>query len=139
MAFSGPLEDRTLIRERYSAYSGASTRMDVDAWMDCWADDCKWTVPWGEIRGKDALRAQTSAIFQGLKGMAFFMDVGSIEVNGDEAKCQCHCLEIFILPDGTRNDLIGLYEDRMVRQADGQWRFIVRDYKVHIGEPPMSG
>jgi uncharacterized protein (TIGR02246 family) len=138
MAFTGTLEERQLIRERYAAYSSTSTRMDLEGWLDNWTEDCRWTVPWATLHGKAALREQTAAIYQALEKIAFFMEVGAIEIEGDTAHCLCHCLEIFYLPDGTRNDLIGLYSDILVRQ-DGVWRFSVRDYQIHAGTPPMNG
>ena len=39
MAFTGPIEDRLLIRERMNASADATFRGDVEAYLDCWAED----------------------------------------------------------------------------------------------------
>ncbi|WP_218894824.1 hypothetical protein [Mycolicibacterium vinylchloridicum] len=37
--FSGPIEDRLSIRERFDSYSDAVTRQALDDYLDCWAED----------------------------------------------------------------------------------------------------
>lgn len=39
MAFTGPMEDRLLIRELYDTYADAGSRGDREGWLGCFAED----------------------------------------------------------------------------------------------------
>ena len=47
MAFSGPAEDRELIRELLAGYADAVTRQDLDGYLSCWTEDAIRTGPGG--------------------------------------------------------------------------------------------
>ena len=55
MPFTGPAEDRELIRELLACYADAVTRQDLDAYLDCWTDDARRSGPGGDCSGKCAL------------------------------------------------------------------------------------
>lgn len=133
MAFTGPLEDRLLIRELYNSYSDSSFRQDVDAYLACWHDDGVRLSRHGELRGKPALRAAWDEIWTTLERMAFFAEVGAIEVNGDAATSRCYCREIIELKTGEFWKVVGLYEDKLIRH-DGQWLFQERRYSLLLNE-----
>lgn len=137
MAFTGPMEDRLLIRERYETYSDASMRKDMDAWLDNWTDNASWTLPWATLRGREELRDQCAIVWDALDRIGFFPELCAIEVEGDTAQGRSFVQEIILLPSGERTELIGLYEDRLVRQGN-VWRFAERNYTVHMGTPPIG-
>lgn len=137
MAFTGPLEDRLLIRERMNAYADATFRGDVEAYLDCWAEDGVRIGNGEEVRGKDALRAQWSKFWAWLDKMTFFTEVGAIEVDGDHATARCWCREILFLKGGAVRKVVGVYEDQLVRQ-DGAWRFARREYTLFMDEGAKS-
>lgn len=137
MAFSGPLEDRLLIRERMGAYADAAFRADVEAYLACWSEDCTRVWAGSEIRGKPALREQWEKIWLGLEKMTFFVEVGAIEVEGDLAKTRCYCREILFLKGGAVRKVVGRYDDKL-RREDGEWLFTRREYALLMDEGVSS-
>jgi len=133
--FSGPLEDRILIRERYGAYSDATFRQDVEGWLDSWHDDGVWAVFGKEISGKDAMRKQWAKIWQGIDCMGFFAEIGAIEVRGEEATARSYCREIVSLKNGGVFKVVASYTDKLAK-VDGNWLFTRREYGLMIQEKP---
>ena len=133
MGFAGSLEDRQLIRERIDAYADAAFRKDQDAWLANWSEQCVWKVFGAEVRGKEAMRAQWAQIWTMFEHMAFFTQLGAIEVDGDRAKVRSYCREILRLKDGGVRKVVGAYDDEMVRE-NGAWLFARRDYQVLMNE-----
>jgi ketosteroid isomerase-like protein len=131
--FSGPIEDRLSIRERFDSYSDAVTRQAVDDYLDCWTDDGARFGDGGECQGIDALRQHWHGIWKMLSQMVFMTQVGSIVVDGATATTRSYCLETLQLRDGTTRQLIGTYDDEL-RRVVGVWRFSVRRYRVLLGE-----
>lgn len=134
MAFTGPLQDRLLIRERMGAYADAAFRGDREAWLANWIDDCVWFSLGQEHRGKAAMRDQWAVIWANMERMGFFTEIGAIEVDGDRASARCYCREILVMKDGSVPKLIGAYEDELVRRGE-DWLFASRRYTVLLAEP----
>lgn len=133
MAFVGSLEDRLLIRERYGAYSDACFRQDQAAWLACWTEDCVWRPVGLEFRGAAGLKAGWEQIWAPVDKLAFFSEVGAIEVDGDRATARCYCREILQLQDGGLRKLVGAYEDVLAR-VNGAWLFVERTYQLLMSE-----
>jgi ketosteroid isomerase-like protein len=131
--FDGPLEDRVLIRERYGAYSDAVFQRDCDAWLACWTEDGVWDIFDKEICGKPALRQQWDETWSMLERMAFFSEVGSIEVEGERAAVRSYCLEIVALQGGESLKVVAHYADELAK-VDGEWLFSRRQYAILIRE-----
>jgi ketosteroid isomerase-like protein len=129
MPFSGPAEDRQLIRERFEIYSDAVTRQDLDTYLACWAEDCRRTGSGGECDGKDGLRAHWDGIFGAIEQMAFFTQMASLTVEADRASARSYCLEVLKLREEPIRRLVGEYADELVR-VDGDWLFSHRHYRV---------
>lgn len=133
MAFTGAMEDRLLIRDLYGSYADASFRQDVDAYLACWREDGVRLSRQGELHGKAELRAAWDAIWATLERMAFFSEIGAIEVVGEQATARCYCREIIELKGGEIWKVVGLYEDELIRE-DGAWLFRQRRYTLLINE-----
>jgi ketosteroid isomerase-like protein len=130
MAFEGPLEDRLLIRERIGAYADSAFQGDVDAWLANWRDDCVWFSLGGqEFRGKAAMREVWTGLWSTMDGMAFFTEIGAIEVSGDRAQARSYCREILFLKGGGVRKMVGAYRDELVRE-NGVWLFAERRYQL---------
>jgi ketosteroid isomerase-like protein len=129
--FSGPIEDRLSIRERFDSYSDSVTRQALDDYLDCWTDDAARFGDGGECQGIEGLRAHWHGIWKMLSQMVFMTQIGSIVVDGATATTRSYCLETFQLRDGTTRQLIGAYDDEL-RRVDGVWRFSVRRYRVLV-------
>lgn len=129
--FSGPLEDRLAIRERFDSYSDAVTRRALDDYLDCWTEDGQRSGSGGECHGIDELRAHWHDIWKALSQMAFMTQIGAIAIDGTTASARSYCLETLQFHDGTARQLVGTYDDEL-RRVDGVWRFSVRRYRVLI-------
>lgn len=131
--FTGPLEDRLIIRERYGAYCDAVFQGDVDAWLANWSHDGVWDIFGKQHRGKTELRSQWDATWGALNNMAFFAEIGSLEVSGSRASARSYCREIVVLTSGQIIKVVGCYEDELVKLND-EWLFALRKYSVLINE-----
>ena len=133
MSFTGPIEERALIRELMSTYADATMRADRTAWLACWSEDAVRRWRGTEVRGHAELAAQWDQLWGDIAAMGFFTEVGAILVDGDRATARCFCREIVSLKSGATMKVVGRYDDELVKQ-DGTWRFTLRDYTLHIAE-----
>lgn len=134
MAFTGPADDRQLIRELIGAYSDAAFRGDAEAYLALWTEDgVRTQAGQPEVRGKAALRAMWDGLWQMIDRMAFFAEVGAIAVDGERATTRVYCREIVFLKGGGVWKLVGIYNDQLVREG-GAWRFARRDYELFMDE-----
>jgi ketosteroid isomerase-like protein len=131
MAFTGPIEDKQLIRERFETYSDAVIRQDLDTYLACWTDSCRREGSGGECVGKDQLRAHWHEVFQTIEQMVFFTQLASITVDRDRAIARSYCLEIMKFSDGHTRQLVGEYDDELVH-VDADWLFSRRRYQVAL-------
>ena len=129
--FSGPMEDRLAIRERFDRYSDAVTCQALDDYLDCWTDDGARFGAGGDCQGIDALRVHWHGIWKALSQMAFMTQIGAVVVDGASATARSSCLEVLRFHDGTTRQLVGAYDDEL-RRVDGVWRFATRRYRVVI-------
>lgn len=140
MAFTGPLEDRVLIRELMDTHAHGVMTKDPELWGSIWADDAFWELPefpdLGGFDGKPAIVAGwlESMNHYGLDGMTrpmiYFMQPGSIEVDGDRASAVAYTIEIYDDPaSGKRIHANGRYDDQLEKR-DGRWLFTRRSYRT---------
>lgn len=140
MPFTGPLEDRILIRELMDTHAHGVMAIDAELWGSIWADDASWSLPdypdLGTFEGKDVIVAGwvESMKHYGLdnctKPMIYFMQPGSIEVEGDSARSVAYTIEIYDDPaSGKRVHTTGRYDDEL-RRIDGAWKFTKRAYRT---------
>jgi hypothetical protein len=133
MAFTGPLEDRQLIRERGDAYSDAASRGDAEAWLGNWTEDATWSVLGQECHGKPALRALWGKLWETMQRVTFFSQLGAVEVLGTRAVARSYCREILFFTNGNVRELIGGYDDELVRE-NGVWLFARRKHFISLIE-----
>lgn len=135
MPFTGDLADRLLIRELYSTYADVTCRQDLEGYLACWHTDGVRISYGDEVRGKSALRDAWQEVWSNLRRMAFFSEVGTIEVDGNTATARCYCREIIELKDGKLWKVVGVYDDELIRDS-GHWVFLQRRYRLFINERP---
>ena len=135
MAFIGPSEDKMAIRELYGCYADASMRGDLEEWLACWAEDCRWDSHVFNRSGKADLREQWNALWVNFDKVAFLGEVTAIEIDGPEAIGRSATQETIRLTNGGVYKLVGRYEDRLVR-VNGKWLFSRRDYHVVAEDLP---
>jgi hypothetical protein len=140
MPFTGPIEDRTAIRELMDTHAHGVMTKDAELWGSIWADDAYWELPdypdLGGFTGKDVIVSGwvESLKHYGLdnctKPMIYFMQPGSIEVDGDKANAIAYTIEIYDDPaTGKRIHTTGRYTDEL-RKIDGAWKFTRRSYRT---------
>jgi SnoaL-like domain len=141
MPFTGPLEDRVAIRELMDTHAHGVMIRDAELWGSIWAEDAFWDLPeypdLGGFRGKDVIVAAwvESMKAYGLENctrpMVYFMQPGSIEVDGNKAKAVAYTIEIYDDPanDGQRVHANGRYDDQLEKR-DGRWLFVRREYRI---------
>jgi ketosteroid isomerase-like protein len=138
MPFTGPIEDRMLIRERMSAYADSMFSQDLEGWLSHFTVDIAWRFGANSMNGRDELRASWPNLWAPLRAMGLFIEVGSIEVEGHRAKARCYSRQIFFHKDGKVVKLVGVYTDVLVRRG-GQWLFAEREFRMIGQEPEGAG
>lgn len=144
MPFSGPLEDRLAIRELMDTHAHGVMSRDPVLWGSIWAEDAVWELPeypdLGEFQGKQTIVDAWTASMEryGLDGMTkpmiYFMQPGSIEVEGHRARTVAYTIEIFDDPEsGQRTRTTGRYDDELERR-DGRWLFTRRSYRSILND-----
>lgn len=131
MPFTGPADDRLAIRELLDIYADAVTRVDVEAWGACWAEDGEWSLPdypeIGTTHGRPAIVAMWVEAMKAYPGIMFEAWPGSIEIDGDEAIVRSYTSEVYDQGGATKRDR-GRYEDRCIKR-DGRWVFASRSFR----------
>lgn len=138
MTFSGPREEHLAIRELYETYADGGSRLDRETWLGCYAADARWRCPYFDHVGIDPIAAQYDAIMIGVTDVTFFIQIGALEVEGDRAHCRLQQSESLLYADGSTYDLVGQYEDELVRR-EGRWWFLDRDYTIKRESRPRKG
>ena len=136
MPFTGPIEDRMLIRERMSAYAESMFSQDLEGWLSHFTEDVAWRFGASTMNGREELKASWPNLWTPLRAMGYFTEVGSIEVDGDRAKAKCYSRQIMFRKDGTVVKMVGLYTDELVKR-DGEWLFAAREFTM-IGQEPAG-
>ncbi len=144
MPFTGPIEDRIAIRELMDTHAHGVMTKDAEIWGSIWADDAYWELPdypdLGGFTGKQVIVAgwvesmKAYGLDNCTKPMIYFMQPGSIEVDGDHATAVAYTIEIYDDPTtGKRIHTTGRYNDEL-RRIDGAWKFTRRAYRTVFAE-----
>ncbi len=132
MGFSGPIEDQLALRALHDSYADAVFRRDADAWGALWADDAVWNLGQGDVAGKAAIVPTWVGAMGLFSQVAFFGQVGALEIDRDAATGRVYTQEVLTEQDGTLRRIVGRYEDAYVRR-DGRWLFAARRYSILKG------
>jgi ketosteroid isomerase-like protein len=123
------MDDRLAIRELYDTYADGGSRCDREIWLSGYAKDARWKSPYFDLTGIEAIGATFDQIMQGVAHTKVFTQIGSIEIEGDTAKVRMRQDECLFYEDGRTYELLGFYDDTLVRR-DGRWLFKDRVYTV---------
>jgi hypothetical protein len=140
MPFSGPIEDRLMIRELMNTHAHGVMTKDPEIWGSIWAEDAFWELAdypdLGAFEGKDVIVSgwiesmKVYGLDKMAKPMVYFMEPGAIEVEGNKAKAVAYTHEVYEHPE--TGELIrghGRYDDELEKR-DGQWVFTKRVYAI---------
>jgi uncharacterized protein (TIGR02246 family) len=129
--FSGPEQDRLLIRELIDSYGDAVARRDADDWAATWAEDAVWRFAGREMAGRETIVSTWSGAMAAYATIAFMAFPGAISVEGDRATVRTHTLEHLVPVDGPTRVQAGIYEDELIRR-DGRWLFASRTFNPRV-------
>ena len=132
MAFTGAAEDQMAIRTLHESYADAVFRRDADQWGGNWAEDGLWHLMGTDVKGRGAIVSLWVSAMAGFTFVAFFSQVGAIEIDGDRATGRVFTHEVLETSDGTISRPVGRYDDDYVRQG-GRWLFQSRRYSLLKG------
>lgn len=135
MAFTGPMEDRLAIRELYDTYADGGSRGCRDTWLGCYAEDARWASHLFDLRGIEAIGATFDQIMTGVRYTKVFTQIGSMEIDGDNARVRMRQDECVFYEDGRTYELLGYYDD-VLEKREGRWLFADREYVVIREVPP---
>lgn len=129
MSFSGSFDDRAAIRELLERYADAVFRRDPAQWGACWAQDGVWRLMGMEIKGREAIITAWTQAMAAFEVAAFFVQPGALAIEGATGHGRSWTHEVLKARDGSLRRVVGAYEDRFVKEADG-WRFSARSFQV---------
>jgi uncharacterized protein (TIGR02246 family) len=136
----GALEDERRIERRLAAYAYALDNGDYDALLDCFTEDGVWqTDTGGALRGTRRMREYLDATFEPARAagrrLQHVTTNHRIVVDGDRAEAESYVTTMTALPDGPAAANFGRYYSELVRGGDGEWRFTLRETRLHARRP----
>ena len=129
------IADELAIRQRVAAYSDAVNRRDAEAWGDCWTEDAVWKILGMAPEGREAIVGFWTNVMAGFPFVVQMPSECLVQVDGDTATVRAYLTETLKGADGTRMLTLGVYHDKLRREADG-WRFSERDFHAMYSGPP---
>jgi ketosteroid isomerase-like protein len=132
MAITGPIEDQLAIRALHESYADAVFRRDAADWGALWADDATWNLMGTAVEGKEAIVGLWSGAMAGFAFVAFFSQVGTLEISGDSGTGRVYTSEVLEDQHGEMRRTVGQYDDLYVRKG-GDWIYQSRSFAVLKG------
>jgi ketosteroid isomerase-like protein len=121
-------DDKDEIRELMARYNLASDYPDLEAWLDCWADDGILALSGRpRVEGKEALREY--GVHR--PGGHLHLSLNQIiDIDGDLARATSY-LALLSGEDDPAVRLAGRYDDELQR-INGCWRFVLRTLDLRL-------
>lgn len=132
MSFTGQLEDQIAIRALNDSYCDAVFRRDSADWGANWTEDARWNLMGQEVLGRDAIVATWEGAMANFAFVAFFAQMGGLNVDGDRAEGTIYTHEVLENADGSISRPVGRYDDIYTR-VNGRWLFQERRYNFLKG------
>ena len=128
------------IRQLHAHYVDAVWRQDLDAFVDCFTDECEWRIAGHVITGRTATRQFMQSVFPKFRRILLTMRTPCVDVTGPgQANARTYFTENSVMADGTPLLAIGSYYERCVDEGD-RWRFSWRVFRTeYAGPTDMSG
>ncbi len=127
--FTGPIEDRTAIRELHETYALGVLSRDPVLWGTTWDEDAVWTLIGHTVQGRAAIVALWTAAMAGFEAVSFLAVPAAITVTGDTASAITQTHEILREAGGRTRVTGGAYDDRLIRR-DGRWLYAERRFRI---------
>lgn len=123
------------IRQLHARYGDAVWRQDLDAFGDCFAEDCEWRISGRAFRGRNEIKQFMATVFPMFRRILFTLRTPILEVGVGVASARTYVTEESVQADGTALFSIGTYFERFVDQGD-RWRFSWRLFQSEYASAP---
>lgn len=129
-----------MIRQLHAHYVDAVFRKDIDAFGDCFAEDCEWRIAGKVMRGRGEIVSFMSQVFPLFNRILLTMRTPAMSLDGPgKASARTYFTENSQMADGTPLAAVGSYYERFVDEGD-RWRFSWRVFRTeYAGSPDFSG
>ena len=133
-------EDELAIRSLVATYSDATNRGDLEGMVNVYAPDGELIAFGGPAAiGHDAIRRIVGSTIESYEWIFQMTHSGLVEVEGDIAHGRWWVSEIAHIGGGNASQFYGVYQDKVIRTADG-WRFASRRLDAtFLGRTTISG
>lgn len=116
------------IRTTCTRYCQRCDDGDFSGWAELFAEDATFSVLGRTHEGREACRAFIEAAMPPERRGKHFLGQSEVDIDGDEATAVSDYLFIAKVDGGGYAiTSAGRYHDRLVREADGEWRFKSRE------------
>jgi SnoaL-like domain len=127
------------IRQLHARYADAVWRKDVDAFGDCFTEDCEWRIVGQVLSGRSVIMPFMGQVFTRFRRILLTMRTPILEVGDGVASGRTYFSEQSVFTDGRPLGPIGSYYERFVDCGD-RWRFSWRLFQTEYSGPPdLSG
>lgn len=126
------------IRQLHARYIDAVWRKDIDAFVDCFAEDAEWKISGMHLKGRAEIRRQITKFLEPIDRIQMIFSTPIIEVGQGGASSRTYVREFNRARNGETASTVGIYFERFVDQGD-RWRFQWRQWMLqYIGPADLS-
>lgn len=143
------IEDELAIRALAARFSDCANERDYEGFIDLWSAKAVWEIgPPLESRavGVEAIVDMLQCLLAAQTGFMQMTHSGVVDISGDRAAARFvereHAFGRGVGPDGkdTFYENLAIYNDELVREIDGKWRFSRRSYVYrYLDTSPFGG
>lgn len=129
-----------MIRQLHAHYVDAVWRQDIDAFGDCFSEDCEWRIAGKAMRGRAQIVSFMSQAFPQFNRILLTMRTPALTLDGPgRASARTYFTENSQFADGRPLAAVGSYYERFVDEGD-RWRFSWRIFRTeYAGSPDFTG
>jgi len=125
-----------MVRQLHARYADAVWRKDIDAFGDCFAEDCEWRISARVLRGRGEIIHFMSQVFPLFNRILLTMRTPCLNLAGTgEASARTYFTENSQMSDGSPLAAVGSYYERFIDQGD-RWRFSWRLFRTEYAASP---
>lgn len=134
------LIDENEIRDLAARFTAAVNRSDAKSLGDLFTEGGEWQVPGMPTTvGREAAAERIGGLRATFANLVQLLHSGHVEVVGDGATAEWYLSETATDGDGNGFAFTGVYQDEMVRTAEG-WRFVRRSFTfLYRGKAELRG
>lgn len=123
-----------MIRQLHAHYVDAVWRKDIDAFGDCFSENCEWRIAGRVLHGRKEIVPFMSSVFGQFRRILLTMRTPVVEVGDGIASARTYFSEQSVLANGQPMAAIGSYYERFVDEGD-RWRFSWRLFQTEYAGP----